>query len=39
VPVPKALDIMTHEVKGGMLDQELFRLFTDARVFDQRDEG
>ncbi|MEX0690268.1 MAG: HD domain-containing phosphohydrolase, partial [Gemmatimonadales bacterium] len=39
VPVPKALDIMAHEVRGGMLDLELFRLFTDARVFEQREES
>ena len=37
VPLPRALDIMDEEVKGGMLDGELFRLFTEAKVFDQTD--
>ncbi len=36
VPVPKALDILESEVGGGMLDQELFRLFTEAKVFADR---
>ena len=35
VPLQKALDIMTSEVKDGMLDPELFRLFTDAKVFEK----
>ena len=30
----RALDIMTHEVKGGMLDPDLFTLFVDAKVFE-----
>jgi len=34
VPVPRALDIMAEEVKGGQLDAELFRLFHEARVFE-----
>jgi HD-GYP domain-containing protein (c-di-GMP phosphodiesterase class II) len=34
VPVPRALDIMAEEVKDGMLDAELFRLFHEARVFE-----
>jgi len=34
VPIPRALDIMSEEVKDGMLDAELFRLFADARVFE-----
>jgi HD-GYP domain-containing protein (c-di-GMP phosphodiesterase class II) len=34
VPVPRALDILGEEVKDGMLDPELFRLFHEARVFD-----
>ena len=33
VPLPRALDIMAQEVKGGMLDPELFRLFTEGQVF------
>ena len=30
----RALDIMTEEVRSGQLDQELFRLFVDAKVFE-----
>ncbi len=30
----RALDIMAEEVKAGQLDQELFRLFVDGKVFD-----
>jgi len=30
----RALDIMTDEVKAGQLDQELFRLFVEAKLFD-----
>jgi HD-GYP domain-containing protein (c-di-GMP phosphodiesterase class II) len=39
VPVPRALDIMAEEVKDGMLDGELFRLFTEAKVFEKLNEG
>jgi HD-GYP domain-containing protein (c-di-GMP phosphodiesterase class II) len=35
VPLQRALDIMTDEVKGGMLDAELFRLFVDGKVFEK----
>jgi HD-GYP domain-containing protein (c-di-GMP phosphodiesterase class II) len=30
----KALDIMSHEVHGGQLDVDLFRVFVDAKVFE-----
>jgi len=30
----RALDIMAEEVKAGQLDQELFRLFVDGKVFE-----
>jgi HD-GYP domain-containing protein (c-di-GMP phosphodiesterase class II) len=30
----RALDIMVDEVRAGQLDQELFRLFVDAKVFE-----
>ncbi len=33
VPTPKALDILTDEVKRGKLDPELFRIFLDAKVW------
>ncbi|HEY2825877.1 MAG TPA: HD domain-containing phosphohydrolase, partial [Gemmatimonadales bacterium] len=39
VPLPRALDIMSQEVKGGMLDGELFRLFTEGEVFTRLGEG
>lgn len=36
-PVERALDIMTKEfVKLGRLDEDLFQLFVDAKVFDKR---
>ena len=35
VPAPKALDIMERElVKSGQLDADLFRLFVDAKIFE-----
>ena len=37
VPVERALDIMSSEVSGGMLDPELFEIFVTARVFEQSD--
>ncbi|HVH10499.1 MAG TPA: HD domain-containing phosphohydrolase [Gemmatimonadales bacterium] len=36
VAAARALDIMADEVRVGQLDQELFRLFVDAKVFDAR---
>ena len=35
VPTERALDIMSSEVKGGMLDPELFTMFVEARVFEE----
>jgi HD-GYP domain-containing protein (c-di-GMP phosphodiesterase class II) len=35
VPFERALDIMSHEVKDGQLDAELFRLFVDGKVFER----
>jgi HD-GYP domain-containing protein (c-di-GMP phosphodiesterase class II) len=35
VPLQRALDIMNEEVKAGMLDNELFRLFTEGKVFER----
>ena len=37
VPAPRALDIMQDEVKGGMLDSQLFRLFVDHKVWERAD--
>jgi len=39
VPIPRAMDIMAEEVRDGMLDAELFRLFTEAKVFERVNEG
>ncbi len=39
VPVPRALDILAQETRAGMLDPELFRLFTEARVYDRASEN
>jgi HD-GYP domain-containing protein (c-di-GMP phosphodiesterase class II) len=36
LPVPRALDILSDEVKEGMLDGELFRLFVEGKVFEQQ---
>jgi HD-GYP domain-containing protein (c-di-GMP phosphodiesterase class II) len=30
----RALDIMAEEVRAGQLDQELFRLFVEGKVFE-----
>ena len=35
VPTDRALDIMSGEVKGGMLDLDLFTLFVEAKVFEE----
>ncbi|HSR89959.1 MAG TPA: HD domain-containing phosphohydrolase, partial [Gemmatimonadales bacterium] len=35
VPAPRALDIMQDEVKGGMLDSQLFRLFVDHKLWER----
>src|SRR5881394_2349055 len=37
VPIERAIDIMTQEVKEGQLDAELFRLFIDGKVFERGD--
>jgi HD-GYP domain-containing protein (c-di-GMP phosphodiesterase class II) len=37
LPVARALDIMTDEVKAGMLDAGLFQVFTEAKVFEKKD--
>ena len=38
LPLPKALDIMADEVKAGMLDGELFRVFVGAKAYEHKDE-
>jgi HD-GYP domain-containing protein (c-di-GMP phosphodiesterase class II) len=38
LPVPKALDIMADEVKAGMLDGELFKVFTGAKAYEAKDD-
>ncbi|HEY3279994.1 MAG TPA: HD domain-containing phosphohydrolase [Gemmatimonadales bacterium] len=35
VPLERAMDILTQEVKEGQLDAELFRLFVEAKVFER----
>ena len=37
-PTDRALDIMKSEVSGGMLDQDLFGMFVEARVFEVQPE-
>ncbi len=36
LPASRALDILTEEVKAGMLDAELFRLFVEGKVYEQQ---
>ncbi len=38
VPLQRALDIMHEEVKGGMLDPDLFGLFVEGKVFERLSE-
>jgi len=38
VPLPRALDILTQEVKAGMLDPNLFELFVEAKAYERADE-
>jgi HD-GYP domain-containing protein (c-di-GMP phosphodiesterase class II) len=38
LPAPRALDILSDEVKQGQLDAELFRIFLEARVWESRSE-
>jgi len=38
VPLPRALDIMAQEVKGGMLDENLFQLFVEAKAYERAGE-
>lgn len=39
VPAERALDIMSQEVTAGQLDEGLFRLFVEARVFERPGNG
>ncbi len=34
VPTPRALDIMSEEVKQGQLDKDLFKVFVEAKVYE-----
>jgi HD-GYP domain-containing protein (c-di-GMP phosphodiesterase class II) len=38
VPTDRALDIMSSEVKVGMLDQDLFTMFVEAKVFEESEQ-
>jgi HD-GYP domain-containing protein (c-di-GMP phosphodiesterase class II) len=38
LPLERALDIMTDEVERGQLDESLFRIFLEARVWEERSE-
>jgi len=35
VPKERALDIISYEVKDGMVDPDLFNLFVQAKVFER----
>jgi HD-GYP domain-containing protein (c-di-GMP phosphodiesterase class II) len=39
VPTPRAIDILTDEMKAGMLDPALFDLFINAKVFERASES
>ncbi|MFI5234348.1 MAG: HD-GYP domain-containing protein [Gemmatimonadales bacterium] len=39
LPLTRALDIMTDEVKAGMLDAGLYQVFVDAKVYEKRETG
>jgi hypothetical protein len=38
LPVTRALDILTDEVEHGQLDESLFRIFVEARIWEDRPE-
>jgi len=38
VPTPRAIDILSHETKAGMLDPDLFELFINAKVYERASE-
>ncbi len=38
VPIDRALDIMRYEVEDGKLDQDLFDIFVESKVFEHRDQ-
>ena len=37
LPLARALDIMADEVKAGMLDPNLFQVFTEAKVYEKKE--
>jgi HD-GYP domain-containing protein (c-di-GMP phosphodiesterase class II) len=39
MPMERALDIIKYEVEGGMLDGDLFTLFTEAKVYEAVQKG
>jgi HD-GYP domain-containing protein (c-di-GMP phosphodiesterase class II) len=39
VPVDRALDILSSEVDGGMLDPDLFGVFVEAKVYEHQEAG
>jgi HD-GYP domain-containing protein (c-di-GMP phosphodiesterase class II) len=39
VPIPKAMDIMASEVKNGMLDPDLFKLFVEGKAYEKPAES
>ena len=38
VPAESALDILESEVKGGLLDMDLFEIFRDSKVYEMEEE-
>ncbi len=39
VPIERALNILTMEVKGGQLDPDLYQLFLDAKIYELASRG
>ena len=39
VPAESALNILSSEVKDGMLDADLFQIFHEARVYEEKDQS
>ena len=39
VPVDRALDILSSEVEGGMLDPQLFEIFVNAKTYEHAEAG
>ena len=39
VPTERALDIISYEVKDGMIDTDLFDMFVAAKIFERKESA